>query len=337
MMPTISPFTVLFCAPICIISACIAKLIYRFTRFKQFDTSRKAYIKNTTDYFKDGSLTSVWVLENKIHVLCRYSTIFAVEPPIFIIHGPNARCSLDYTKFMMTIPKHRDVFCIDLPGWGISEPLSVNLDNDELCTIYNSYATIIYKTMIGLCPISGQKFVLIGDSFGACLLTHAITSGIIPEDKIHKCILCGMPGLSRNTFRHPYLKSIQIKIGVIDALFNSWWVSHLCCALLVNKRLNLTTLWLLQKFIPDKQGHKLVDRNIKWNGRWLHVMKFPLNIVAYNVSIILVNGAHDMVVNNTHAQKICEESGNNIKYVELMTGHDVFDNEYEFYKLFEIF
>ena len=342
-MPIMSPLTALICAPICIVTACIAKLICRFTRFKQFDTSRKAYIENVSKYFKGASvdgLASVWARGNKIHVLCRYSTIFADEPPIIIIHGPNARCSLDYVEFMKSIPKHRDVFCIDLPGWGISEPLPIDLDNDALFTIYNSYATAIYKTMIELCPIDGQKFVLIGDSFGACLLTHAITSGIIPTNKIFKCILCSMPGLSKNTFRNPRVKSIQIKMGVMDALFNAWWASHLCCALLFEKRLSLTTLWLLQKFVPDKQGHKMVVRNIKLRGwcvpQWTYVMKNSLDFVSNKVDIILVNGSRDSVVDCKHAQMLCEESGNNIKYIELWTGHDVFNDEYEFAKILDI-
>jgi pimeloyl-ACP methyl ester carboxylesterase len=339
MMPTISPFTALICAPICIVTACVAKLIYRFTRFKPFDISRKAYIENVSKYFKDGlrdGLASVWTLNGKIHVLCRYSTIFADEPPIIIIHGPNARCSLDYVEFMKSIPKHRDVFCIDLPGWGISEPLLVDLDNDALFTIYNSYATAIYKTMIEFCPIDGQKFVLIGDSFGSCLITHAIASGIIPANKIVKCILCSMPGISKNTFRNPRVKSVQCNMGIMDALFNSWWAPHLCCALLFERRLSLTTLRLLQKFVPDKQGHKLVARNITSKAQWSYVMKQSLDIVSNNVAIILVNGSRDSVVDCKHARMLCEESGNNIKYIELWTGHDVFNDECEFAKILDV-
>lgn len=348
MMPTISPITAFLAAPVCLISACVAKLFYKFTSAKPFDTSRQGFIKNMSSYlnrecFRDG-FTSTWVLGGTVHVLCRYSSIFSGEPPIFIIPSVS-KCSLDYMNFMKSIPKYRDVFCIDLAGWGISEPLAnVDLCNDPLPNIFKSYAAMIYHTMSEICPIRGQPHTLIGDAFGAYLLTHAISCGIIPTNKINKFILCEPPGLSKDTLRQPYLRGIPIKLGLLNSLTNSWLFQHICCAFLWKRAITLDTLLFLRHFIPDKYGYKMLSRNIRMNFMtapyWDITIKESLMNVsrdAYNnkMKVFIVHGIRDSIVSCEHAKCVCEES-KNIKYIRVWSDHDLLSHDQHFYNLCKI-
>ena len=336
-MSTVSPLTVLLCAPFCLASACIAKLIYKFTSIKPFDTSRSAFCENMSSYLNleclDDGFTEMWALGGSIHVLCRYSSIFSGDPPIFIIPSVN-KCSIDYVKLIKSIPKYRDVFCIDLPGWGISAPLTnVDLHSDPLLDIFKSYAVMIYEVMIEICPIQSQKFTLIGDAFGAYLLTHAFSSGIIPANKINKFILCEPPGLSKNTLRQPYLRGISIKIGLLNALTNTTWFKHVCCAFLYKRPITIYSLSFLHNFIPDKYGYKMLSRNI-WIGflgkpYWGITIKEPLTKIANDTNnskmkVFIVRGLKDSVVSYVHSKEVCEES-NNIKYVECWSNRDLVD------------
>jgi pimeloyl-ACP methyl ester carboxylesterase len=350
MMQTISPITVLLATPICLVTACIAKLIYKFTSAKPFDVSRNAYIKRMSTYLnreclRDG-FTVTWALGGSVHVLCRYSTIFSGEPPIFIIPSAS-KCSLDYMKFIKSIPKYHDVFCIDLPGWGISEPLlNVDLSNDPLPAIFKSYAVMIYKMMTEMCPIHGQTFTLVGDAFGAYLLTHAISSGIIPMNKINKFILCEPPGLSKNTLRQPYLRGIPIKMGLLNALTNTWFFRHICSAFLYNHSITLDTLLWLRHFIPGKHGYKMLSRNIRLRGilppQWDITIKDSLVEIVkekakakVKMSIFIMHGLRDSVVSYRHAKELCEET-KYIKYVECWSCHDLLSYSRNFHDLFRI-
>ncbi len=344
-MQTISPITVLIAAPVCLLSACIAKLVYRFTDFEQFDTSHAGFKKNMSSYLRRECLrdgfTSTWVLEESVHVLCRYSSVFSGEPPIFIIPSVS-KCSIDYMNFMKSIPKYRDVFCIDLPGWGISEPLAnVDLRNDALPDIFKSYATMIYKAMTEICSIRSQLFTLIGDAFGAYLLTHAFSCGIIPANKINKFILCEPPGLSKNTLRQPYLRGIPIKIGLLNALSNSWFSQHICAAFLCKRAVTLDTLLFLRHFIPNKYGYKMLTRNIRVctsvKPYWDITIKEPLIQIANDANnskmkVFIVHGLRDSVVSCMHSKEVCEES-KKIKYVEVWSGNDLLSYHRNFYSL----
>lgn len=346
MIPTISPIVALLAAPICIVTACIAKLVYKFTRINQFGTSRKAYVKHMSDYLRRECLgdgfTSEWVLRgstNSVHVLCRYSTIFSGEPPIFIIPSGN-KCALDYMEFIKTIPKYHDVFCIDLPGWGTSEPLqNVDLCNDELPLIFKSYATMLHKTMTEICPIRGQTFTLIGDAFGAYLLVQALSSGIIPPHIVRKCILCELPGISADTLRQPYLRGIAIKIGLLNVLNNSWFFKRLCCAFLYERTVTPSVLSLLRNFIPNKYGYKMIARNIRMRyimpPRWNITVKESLMDVSTDTRVILIHGINDSVVSCEHAKRFCEEAGH-VRYVEVLSGNDLLSDETNFKKVFKI-
>lgn len=345
MMQTISPITVLLATPVCLLSACIAKLVYRFTDFEQFDTSHTGFKKNMSSYlhrecYNDG-FTSMRVLGGRVHILCRYSSIFSGDPPIFIIPSVS-KCSIDYMNFMKSIPMYRDVFCIDLPGWGISEPLpNVDLCNDSLPCIFKSYATMIYKVMTEICPIQSQKFTLIGDAFGAYLLTHAFSSGIIPANKINKFILCEPPGLSKDTLRQPYLRGFPMKIGLLNVLTNLSWLKHLCSAFLCKRALTLETILFLRHFIPGKYGYKMLSRNIRLDNSikpyWENTIKESLINIANETNdskmkVFIVHGLRDCVVSCEHAKRTCEES-KKIKYVEVWSGNDLLSCRRNFYSL----
>lgn len=343
MIPTISPISVLLCAPVCIATAIIAKLVYRFTSAEQFDTSHKAYVKHMSDYLKrkcgEDGFTSTWVLSGTVHVLCRNATIFSGDSPTFIIPSAN-KCSLDYITFMKSLPMYHDVFCIDLPSWGVSEPLiDVDLRNDPLSDIFKRYATVINDAMTELFPHRGQKFTLMGDAFGAYLLTHALSSGIIPVNSIKKCIMCELPGISADTLRQPYLRGIPMKIGLLDALTNSWFFRHACSAFLYKRTVTLEVLLMLRNFVPNKHGCEMVSRNLLMRAKDMFVPQWDITVKellpSIKTRVFLIHGIYDTVVSCGHADRLSKEEPS-ITYVELQSGHDLLSDWKTFAKIFRI-
>lgn len=320
-----------------VVSSIISKIIYRVTGVKQFDTSKEAYIKYMK-VFTDGSsygnrlfkskFQSLWVLKGDVHVLCRYSTVFSDEPPIFIIHDFDS-CSFNYVEFMRRIPEHHDVFCIDLPGWGISESLSnVVLTSDKFHTIYQIYSDIICRTILEICPIEGTKFSLFGHSFGATLLSHVIASKMIAHRQIDRIVLYNLQE------RSSFISNLFIKMGFPDVLFNVWWAPHLFCAFLQKRAITPKVLGFLRRFIVNKDGHKLMLRDQSDDD--LNRDNLILVNASKNVKVILVNGVYDTMVDCERAETLCKESRNSIKSHELETDHYMPARIEDFQQLFKI-
>jgi pimeloyl-ACP methyl ester carboxylesterase len=87
---------------------------------KPLEISRESLIKQITTYIDStqGRFCSNWVCNQKTHVLCKVSSSPSKFPPIVILHGTGS-CSFNFCEFMETFPETHDVYCIDLPGWGM--------------------------------------------------------------------------------------------------------------------------------------------------------------------------------------------------------------------------
>ena len=326
MLTTISAtITAVVCTPILFASACISKLYSLITNNKPLDTSRDSFLHEMKDYVSTSKgLTSAWVCNRKVHVLCRHASIFSNYPPIVIIHGTGT-CSVNYAEFMLSLPKTHDVYCIDLPGWGISEDPPFDLKTAEIGRCYAYYANIIMASLSDIYPAKNARFRFVGHSFGALLLTNAIALGYIPPCKIDNCVLACMPGLY--PLKTPSIGALFIS-GLAESIFKQWWSRHLFSAFLYRKKAKtqLQTLQQMRPFIPNGLGHKLVSRHLKQQ---------VLDISTRN-KIHLVYGVSDTIVNIQDMRNFADEGNKGVKCHELECGHSLFTNRELFRTLLTI-
>lgn len=324
--------------PFVLVSSVIGKLYYCLTRKKQIDTSRVSFINELT-YFVNhsGDLKSRWIFES-IHVLERPSTIFGGKSPVFIIHGTGSG-SVNFIQFMRSIPKYYDVYCIDLPGWGVSNnpELNENLYTDTNTDLLIYYSKMIYDVMMEIHPYKDSKFILLGHSFGSFLLSLALIQEIIPSKKIEKCILAALPGLSPNISRYPYLWGTLFKTSILETTFKKWWAPHLFCAFLYPRPSSISKLILMQRFIPYGEGFKFASKHIQYRGLlppvWTTLTYDSLLTISNKINIVLVCGYQDTIVSYVPLLNISHESKGNIQFYGFECGHSLFDH----YPCFNVF
>ena len=325
-------------APILAVSACISKLFSAITGINPVDVSRESFIKEMTNYLPTNGLSSAWVCGRKVHVLCRHATIFSNYPPIVIIHGTGS-CSFNYCEFMQSFPKVYDVYCIDLPGWGISEDPPYELGSVGLDRCYAYYANIIMTALSDIYPSKNASFVFVGHSFGSWILTKCIAEEYIPPAKIQRCILVCAPVFHKEVSKCQYLWGTVFITGILESIFKTWWARHLFSAFLYRKKTQLLTLQNMHRFIPNGFGYKLVGRNIAFSGRWFRpewsYCNELIDIFKYSSVVIrLVYGKYDTIVD---PQRILQFSNkNNCKCYKVISGHSPFLEKNEFLTLRKI-
>jgi pimeloyl-ACP methyl ester carboxylesterase len=327
-------------APILVVSACISKLFSAITGINPVDVSRESFIKEMTQYLPTNGLSSAWVCGRKVHVLCRHATIFSNYPPIVIIHGTGS-CSFNYCEFMQSFPKVYDVYCIDLPGWGISEDPPYELGSVGLDRCYAYYANIIMTALSEIYPSKDASYVFVGHSFGSLILTKCIAEEYIPPYKIQRCILVCAPGLHTKTLKYAYLWGAAFITGILESTFKTWWAKHLFSAFLYRKKTQLLTLQNMHRFIPNGTGYKVVGRTMSFSGplfrpEWIKVINNELiHIFKYScVDIRLVYGEYDTIVDSQHILQFSNK--NNCKCYKVNTGHYPFLEKNQFSNLRKI-
>jgi len=334
--------TAIVSTPALIVSACISKLFSTITSFKPVDVSRSTFIKEMSKYIRTSpnGLTSVWVCGRTVHVLCRHATVFSNYPPIVIIHGTGS-CSFNYAEFMQSLPKVYDVYCIDLPGWGISEDPLFDLETCSLNYSYAYYANVFMTALSEIHPDSNAKFMFVGHSMGAFLFLNSIK--YISPDKIASCTLVCMPGLHILTAKYHFIGAL-FKFGFLESIFKQWWSRHLFSAFLYRKKTQLQTLQNMHRFIPNGFGYKMVGRYIEF--RWFFSVKWfrfvacvfspiitQLLSVSTTTRVNLVCGSRDPVVDICRMDCLKET---NINCHTLEGGHSLFSQKELFSKLLSI-
>ena len=331
--------TAIVSTPILVASACISKLFSTITSFKPVDVSRATFIKEMAEYVRSSNgLSSKWVCGRSIHVLCRHATVFSNYPPIVIIHGTGS-CSFNYAEFMQSLPNVYDVYCIDLPGWGISEDPLFDLDVLNRCYAY--YSNVIMTALSEIHTVSNAKFIFVGHSFGAFILLKSIAIGYIPPNSIKSCTFACLPGLHNQPLKYPYFWGPLFISGFLESIFKQWWSRHLFSAFLYRKKSQLQTLQNMHRFIPNGTGYKLAGNQMAFQGfllrpEWINLIRNQLLNIANNINVKLVCGLHDSIVDIRHAKEVSDESIKTIKFHALEGGHSLFSRKDLFSQLLSI-
>jgi len=326
--------------PILMASSMISKLYSLITGNNPIDVSRLSFIREISTYIDTTNkrVRSRWACNGTIHVLCRHATVFSGFPPIVFIHGTGS-CSFNFVEIMEKFPKTYDVYCIDLPGWGISEDPPFDLATAEQSDVFAYYGKTIVSAMKEVYIAADPKYIFVGHSFGSLILLKSIHLGYIPRDIIHKCVLTSLPGLvpltSKYTCKYPYLWGIFFRMGWLESIFKQSWSPYLFRAFLFRKSSELTTLQRMYLFIPNGKGYQFVSRQMKFRGllppNWINVCYNELLNVSYTNKTELIGGKLDSIVDIARMRQIC-----NCKLYELNGGHSLFSDKSLHLKLIDI-
>jgi len=322
--------------PILMASSIISKLYSILTRNNPIDVSRQSFIREISNYIETTNkrICSQWVCNGKVHVLCRYATVFSGFPPIIFIHGTSSS-SFNFVEIMEKFPKTHDVFCIDLPGWGISDDTPFNLSTAHQSDVFSYYGETIMSAMKEIYMASDPKYIFVGHSFGSLILLKSIHLGIIPRNVIHKCVLTSLPGLVPFISRYPYFWGTFSIMGWLESMFKQWWSPYLFRAFLFRGSSELNTLQRMSHFIPNSNGYQFVSRQMKFRGLlppiWIKLCYNEVLNVAYTNKIELIGGKYDTMVNIVPMRHIC-----NCKLYELNGGHFLFLDKSLHLKLIDI-
>lgn len=292
------------------------------------DISRQTFLYELTAYIKTKNKRIVIekTHNNQVIVICRYATVFSDFPPIVMLHGTNSG-SFNFVDFIESFPPTYDVYCIDLPGWGISNEPPMNISTANLDEIYQYYGHLVMSVLSEL--TTNKQFIFVGHSFGSFLLVKMIANGSIPAKNVHKCVLSCMSGLVLYTSRFHYFWGTFFIYGLAESPFKQWWSKYVFQPWLF--RGNKSPLEILQRthrFISQSTGYQLVSRQMKFRGIlppvWETVILDELKQLSNIISIQLVNGTHDPLVDIRHARN------SSIPLYEFDCGHSLFDQP-EFY------
>lgn len=323
-------------APILMASAIISKLYSLITGKNPIDVSRISFIREISTYIDTTNkrVRSRWACNGTVHVLCRPATVFSGFPPIVMIHGTGS-CSFNFAEIMEKFPKTYDVYCIDLPGWGISEDPPFDLATAEQFDVFAYYGKTIVSAMNELYMASHPKYIFVGHSFGSLILLKSIHLGYIPRDIIHKCVLTSLPGLVPLTNRYPYLWGTFLIMGWFESMFKQSWSPYLFRAFLFRKSSELTTLQTMHTFIPNGKGYQFVSRQMTFRGLlppvWIKICYNELLNVSYTNKTELISGKFDTIVDIDPMRHIC-----NCKFYELNGSHCLFSDKSLHLKLVDI-
>ena len=322
--------------PILMATSMISKLYSLITGNNPMDVSRASFIREISSYIDttNKNVSSRWVCNRTVHVLCRHATIFSGFPPIVFIHGTGS-CSFHFADIMEKFPKTYDVYCIDLPGWGISEDPPFDLETMEQSDVFAYYGETIVSAMKEVYMAADPKYIFVGHSFGSLILLKSIHMGNIPRDIIHKCVLTSLPGLVPLTSRYPYVWGTIFMMGWLESIFKQSWSPYLFRAFLFRGSSELQTLQTMHRFIPNIKGYQFVSRQMTFRGLlppvWIKLCYNELLNVAYTNKTELIGGKSDTIVDISPMRHIC-----NCKLYQLNGGHSLFSDKSLHLRLIDI-
>jgi len=278
-------------SPIFLLSSVAMKLGYFLRGLKQLDTSKESVLKDVEKFVEESNrmFCSRWLFNDTVHVLCRYATIFADRPPIVIIANS---CSFDYIEFMKNVPKIYDVYCVDLPTYGLN-PICEQELSDLFCE--DHLASLIYA----LSPSVFTKFTIVCESYGATLITKAIMSGAFKMSKVNELIFVNVSKLSSD-----YL-SIRFKMCFSHFILRNSWAPFLFSAFLYPRKDNLNRITTAFKFINNNFP---IDMKSTW------MSNFDFKNILYLSGKLKISLIEDTVTGCNYARSLQEQSGNAIKF-----------------------
>lgn len=280
-------------SPIFLLSSIVSKLKYSLKGVKQLGTLKKSVLNDIELFVKESNrvFCSVWLLNDTVHVLCRYATIFSSRSPIIILANS---CSFDYIEFMKNVPKIYDVFCVDLPTYGLN-PVYKRDPSDLFCE--NHLASVISA----LSPSVSSKFTIICESYGATLITNAIMSGAFKMSKVNELFLINLSTLSNKYQCIP----IQFKTCFSHFILRNSWSPFLFSAFLYPRTDSLNRITTVFKFISNNCP---LDMRSTW------VSDFDLKNILYLSGKLKISLIEYTVSGCNYAKLLREQSGNAIKF-----------------------
>lgn len=209
--------------PALLLSSTMMRFNYYLRGLKLLETSKDALLKEVGLFVKTNKLfSSLWFIDNTVHVLCRYATIFSGRNPIVIVANS---CSFDYIEFIKKIPLYYDVYCIDLPK----------------CQFYATHL----NTVLSL--LGREKYTLFCESYGAGLIIESLIFNRLSISKISDLVLIDFEP------RSIYLWT-RVKILILQMTVRNRWSSLLFSAFLYSRPSVLSRIKAIYNFIPEKSN-----------------------------------------------------------------------------------
>ena len=329
--------SVLLGTPILLIISFFSKIYSIITGINPLEISHVFFNKQITKYINStkGRFSSKWLCDQKTHVLCKVSNLKTKFPPIVIVHG-TCSCSFNFCEFMETFPETHEVYCIDLPGWGISEGPLFDFDWLTPDEVFKYYGNMITQTLTELGHSSGTKYTFVGHSFGSVIILKSIKLGFIPSSLVEKCTLCCLPGLIPLTSKFAYFWGTFFITGWLESMTKQFWSPYLFRALLFCDTTNpLSILKTMYRYLPNANGYYFVSKHMKFRGLlrpvWVNPLCDDLLAITNDNNVELIGGLYDTIVDILPMQ-----NNKNNKLYELPGGHSLFSQKELFPTLLSI-
>ena len=322
--------------PILLSSSFLSKVYSIITGINPLEISHKSFTKQITKYIDStkGRFCSKWVCDQKTHVLCKVSDRLSKFSPVVILHGTGS-CSFNFCEFMETFPETHDVYCIDLPGWGISEGPLFDFDWLTPDEVFKYYGKMISQILTELGHSSGTKYTFVGHSFGSFILLKSIKLGFIPSSSVEKCTLCCLPGLIPLTCKYSYLWGTFFITGWLESMTKQFWSPYLFRAFLFCDTDPLSILKTLYRYLPNANGYYFVGKHMEFRGLlrpvWVNLICDDLMAITNDNNVELIGGLYDTIVDISPMR-----NNKNYELHELPGGHSLFAQKELFPELLSI-
>ena len=294
----------------CILS-CIVYLLSTINNTPLLKTDREDVIKLINEFTNsEPSFKSIWLKNNRIHVLHYNCGLPNNEKktPILFAHGTMSS-SFSYIDFIKH-SRDRDVYAIDLPGYGISEWFE-NLDPLDIKNrdiIFEQYRELFYHVLEN---IGKKKWILFGHSFGGFIIANSMLLRPVKKDGpiIEHYYLSGLPGLY-NITNYTCFFGYILKYGLIELLVKSKLRKQMCLFPLYFFR-NASTITkcnIANFYNTDAvNGSYFVSTYITresltllyYNGA-LHVDLIKQVKNCDNIKVTLINGQEDKLIDSNN-------------------------------------
>jgi len=233
----------------------IMKLNYYLRGLKLLEVSKKALVHDIDTFMQTNKqFSSLWLLDNTVHVLCRHAYIFSGRDPIIIIANS---CSFDYVDFIYKIPLWYDVYCIDLPGCTLnrgSSKADTNNSNEYCSTQLNKIITLL----------GTEKYTLICETYGAGLIIESLVSKHLNIDKISRLVLINFEPQSIYFWT-------RMKISMLQIVMRNSWYSLFFAAFLFARPKALNRMKATYNLITKKETDELCIFNYTSSNNWYYL------------------------------------------------------------------
>jgi len=294
------------------------KFNYCLKGLKLLETSKDALLKDMSLFIKTNNMfSSLWLLDNTVHVLCRHATIFSGRDPIVIIANS---CSFDYVEFIKKIPLYYDVYCFNLPGRNLNPILKEAHYSNDYCVAH-------LNTVISLLRIT--NYTLMCESFGAGLVIESIVSNHLNVNKISNLILINFEP------RSIYFWT-RIKISILQITTRNCWSSLLFSIFLYSRPYALDRIRAVYNFVSERKTDEFKTVDYTITNDWYDLER-DIIYLSEKVRTTLVESSE---IGYSNAASLSERGGKDLHVVNVNLLHetassrtviDFFENIYSYF------